>query len=199
MKKKTREQDIYYFDSREQEDTVLCASILRQMIGEIMLQENRKGVLLFCIGTDRSTGDSLGPLIGHKLKSSGVEDGSVQIVGTLDCPVHAMNLEQAVFMVRRCYPDHVIVAVDASVGQSEHVGCITLGKGALRPGLGVSKQLQAVGDIFITGIVGGYGNYDPLMLQSVRLSVVMRMADYICASVRQALHQDVRSFCRRVF
>ncbi|RHP46031.1 MULTISPECIES: spore protease YyaC [unclassified Clostridium] len=199
MKKKTREQDIYYFDSREQEDTVLCASMLRQMIGEIMLQENRKGVLLFCIGTDRSTGDSLGPLIGHKLKSSGVEDGSVQIVGTLDCPVHAMNLEQAVFMVRRCYPDHVIVAVDASVGQSEHVGCITLGKGALRPGLGVSKQLQAVGDIFITGIVGGYGNYDPLMLQSVRLSVVMRMADYICASVRQALHQDVRSFCRRVF
>lgn len=199
MKKKTREQDIYYFDSREQEDTVLCASMLRQLIGEIMLQENRKGVLLFCIGTDRSTGDSLGPLIGHKLKSSGVEDGSVQIVGTLDCPVHAMNLEQAVFMVRRCYPDHVIVAVDASVGQSEHVGCITLGKGALRPGLGVSKQLQAVGDIFITGIVGGYGNYDPLMLQSVRLSVVMRMADYICASVRQALHQDVRSFCRRVF
>ena len=178
---------------------MLCASMLRQMIGEIMLQENRKGVLLFCIGTDRSTGDSLGPLIGHKLKSSGVEDGSVQIVGTLDCPVHAMNLEQAVFMVRRCYPDHVIVAVDASVGQSEHVGCITLGKGALRPGLGVSKQLQAVGDIFITGIVGGYGNYDPLMLQSVRLSVVMRMADYICASVRQALHQDVRSFCRRVF
>ena len=79
------------------------------------------------------------------------------------------------------------------------MGCITLGKGALRPGLGVSKQLQAVGDIFITGIVGGYGNYDPLMLQSVRLSVVMRMADYICASVRQALHQDVRSFCRRVF
>ena len=49
MKKKTREQDIYYFDSREQEDTVLCASMLRQMIGEIMLQENRKGVLLFCM------------------------------------------------------------------------------------------------------------------------------------------------------
>lgn len=67
----------------------------------------------------------------------------------------------------------MIVAVDASVGQTEHVGCITLGKGALRPGLGVCKELQEVGDIFITGIVGGYGNYDPLMLQSVRLSVVM--------------------------
>ena len=86
-------------------------------------------------------------------------------------------------MVRLKFPNHVIVAVDASVGSLEHVGCITLGKGALRPGLGVCKDLQAVGDIFITGIVGGYGNYDPLMLQSVRLSVVMRMADYICDAV----------------
>ena len=94
--------------------------------------------------------------------------------------------------------DHVIVAVDASVGRSEHVGCVTLGKGALRPGLGVCKELQAVGDIFITGIVGGCGSCDPLMLQSVRLSVVMRMADYICDSVRQALVPEPHNFCRRV-
>lgn len=198
MKKRIKEQDIYYFDSGEQEDTGICAGMLRQMIGEIMRSENRKGVLLFCIGTDRSTGDSLGPLIGHKLKECGLRDRQVKIVGTLDCPVHAMNLEQAILMVRHCYPDHVIVAVDASVGQTEHVGCITLGKGALRPGLGVCKELQAVGDIFITGIVGGYGNYDPLMLQSVRLSIVMRMADYICDSVRQALVPDPCTFCRRV-
>ena len=107
----------------------------------------------------------------------------IQIIGTLERPVHAMNLEQSMAMIRLRYPDHVIIAVDASVGSQDHVGCITLGKGALRPGLGVCKDLQAVGDIFITGIVGGYGNYDPLMLQSVRLSVVMRMADYICESV----------------
>lgn len=199
MKKQIREQDIYYFDSGEREDTALCAGMLRQMIAEIMRRENRKGVLLFCIGTDRSTGDSLGPLIGHKLKKAGLKDSQVQVVGTLENPVHAINLEQAIFMVRRCYPDHVIVAVDASVGQTEHVGCITLGKGALRPGLGVCKELQAVGDIFITGIVGGYGNCDPLMLQSVRLSVVMRLADYICESIRQALAPEVRGFCRRVF
>lgn len=74
MKKQIREQDIYYFDSGEQEDTALCAGMLRQMIAEIMRRENRKGVLLFCIGTDRSTGDSLGPLIGHKLKRAGLKD-----------------------------------------------------------------------------------------------------------------------------
>ena len=40
-----------------------------------------------------------------------------------------------------------------------------------------------MGDIFITGIVGSCSSYDPLMLQSVRLSVVMRMADCISRSI----------------
>ena len=38
------------------------------------------------------------------------------------------------------------------------MGYATLGRGALQPGLGVSKELQAVGDIAITGIVGGVGS-----------------------------------------
>lgn len=176
-----RNRDIYYFDSGREFETELCARILHDMIEEIVREEGKSGVVVLCIGTDRSTGDSLGPLIGYKLKEQQVRQ--VKVVGTLERPVHAMNLEQSVMMLRVKYPNHVIVAVDASVGSQEHVGCITLGKGSLRPGLGVCKDLQEVGDIFITGIVGGYGNHDPLMLQSVRLSVVMRMADYICESV----------------
>ena len=77
----------------------------------------------------------------------------------------------------------VVVAIDASVGSLDHVGYATLGRGALQPGLGVSKELQAVGDIAITGIVGGVGSRDPVMLQSVRLSMVMKMADCICESI----------------
>ena len=77
----------------------------------------------------------------------------------------------------------VVVAIDASVGSPDHVGFATLGKGALQPGLGVSKELGEVGDISITGIVGGAGNHDPVMLQSVRLSMVMKMADCICESI----------------
>ncbi|MDO4267713.1 MAG: spore protease YyaC [Eubacteriales bacterium] len=175
------EREIYYFDSEKTADARSCGRMLHNMIEDIRREEHREGVLLLCIGTDRSTGDSLGPLIGYKLKERKVQ--AMEIMGTLERPVHAMNLEQSLAMVRKRFPNHVIVAVDASVGCMEHVGCITLGRGALRPGLGVCKDLQEVGDIFITGIVGGYGYHDPLMLQSVRLSVVMRMADYICSSI----------------
>lgn len=173
--------EIYYFDSDRAGETKVCARMLHEMIDEIQKKEREKGVLLLCIGTDRSTGDSLGPLIGYKLRELRMRH--VRVIGTLERPVHAMNLEQSVNLIRLRYPNHVVIAVDASVGSLDHVGCVTLGRGALRPGLGVCKNLQSVGDIFITGIVGSCGSTDPLMLQSVRLSIVMKMAEYICESV----------------
>lgn len=175
-------RNIYYFNSDRNFKAEAFASRLHQMIEEEKARQGKKGVVFLCIGTDRSTGDSLGPLIGYKLRD--MKTSSAAVFGTLERPVHAMNLEEYARVIKNCYHDCLVVAVDASVGNREHVGYLTMGKGALRPGLGVSKELGAVGDIFITGIVGGCSSYDPLMLQSVRLSVVMRMADCISKSIR---------------
>lgn len=175
------EREVYYYDTRDGFETDAFAIQLYDMIREEMEAGRKAGVVFLCIGTDRSTGDSLGPLIGHKLKEKTM--GRVEIIGTLDKPVHAMNLEEYIYLMQNRYPDHLIVAVDASVGNREHIGYVTLGKGSLKPGLGVSKELRAVGDIFITGIVGSCGNYDPIMLQSIRLSVVMKLADCISESI----------------
>lgn len=103
------------------------------------LHKGKKGVVFLCIGTDRSTGDSLGPLIGYKL--NGRHSRDFQVFGTLERPVHAMNLEEYMHFLKESYPEHTIVAIDASVGKSDHVGYVTLGRGALKPGLGVSKEL----------------------------------------------------------
>lgn len=174
-------REIYYYDTSRGFQAEKLAQKLYDMIAEELAGSEKEGILLLCIGTDRSTGDSLGPLIGHKLSERGLRN--LCVIGTLQRPVHAMNLEQAVQMVRMHYSNYLVVAIDASVGSADHVGYITLGRGSLKPGLGVCKELQAVGDIFLTGIVGGYAGYDPLMLQSVRLSIVMRMADCICDSL----------------
>lgn len=174
-------RDVFYYDTKHTFEAEDFASRLYDMISTELESKKAAGVLFLCIGTDRSTGDSLGPLIGYKLKDRGLEH--LEVVGTLERPVHAMNLETYQTILRIRYPNYVVVAVDASVGNMEHIGYVTLGRGALKPGLGVSKELRAVGDIFITGIVGSCGNYDPLMLQSIRLSVVMRMADCISHSI----------------
>ncbi|WP_333647394.1 spore protease YyaC [Lacrimispora sp.] len=174
-------RDVFYYDTKQTFEAEEFASRLYHMISMEQEIKQAAGVLFLCIGTDRSTGDSLGPLIGYKLKESGAR--RLEVLGTLERPVHAMNLETYQTILKLRYPNHVVVAVDASVGSMEHIGYVTLGRGALKPGLGVSKELRAVGDIFITGIVGSCGNYDPLMLQSIRLSIVMRMADCISRSI----------------
>ena len=174
-------QEVCYYSSCRNFRQEEFAGRLAELIEAEMARTGKRETVFLCIGTDRSTGDSLGPLIGYKLKQMKLPGAAV--FGTLDRPVHAMNLEHYLEVLRVCYSDALIVAVDASVGNREHVGFVTLGKGALKPGLGVSKELRAVGDIFITGIVGRCTSYDPLYLQSVRLSVVMQMADCISSGI----------------
>ena len=172
---------ITYYDTEAGFEAEKFAARLLLLLMNEMRASGRRQVVFLCIGTDRSTGDSLGPLIGYKLKEKGMRNA--RVLGTLEEPVHAMNLEPCMEQLRKKCPDALVVAVDASVGSADHVGYVTLGRGPLKPGLGVSKDLDAVGDLFITGIVGPVRNGDPLMLQSVRLSVVMRLADCISRSI----------------
>ena len=113
-------REVYYYDTKQSFEAEEFASRLYDLI--CTEQENGKtaGVVFLCIGTDRSTGDSLGPLIGYKLKEKRLE--RVEILGTLERPVHAMNLETYQAILKFQYPDHVVVAVDASVGNIEHIG-----------------------------------------------------------------------------
>ena len=39
---------------------------LDRLIREEMAAKGKDGIMFLCIGTDRSTGDSLGPLVGHR-------------------------------------------------------------------------------------------------------------------------------------
>ena len=178
---KVARREIYYYDTVADFEMEKFAGRLLLLMMEELKEKRKTEIVFLCIGTDRSTGDSLGPLIGYKLKERGVKNA--RVMGTLEHPVHAMNLEACMERLAEKFPNALVVAVDASVGNVEHVGFVTLGRGPLKPGLGVKKELDAVGDIFITGIVGSSRSGDPLMLQSIRLSIVMRLADCISRSI----------------
>ncbi|HBC92771.1 MAG TPA: spore protease YyaC [Pelotomaculum sp.] len=143
--------------------------------------------MLLCIGTDRSTGDCLGPLVGSKIDLMGQDFFAVY--GTLDNPVHASNLKETLEQINKLYQNPFIIAVDACLGRLESVGCIHLGDGSLLPGAGVNKDLPPVGQIHITGIVnvGGYMEY--MILQNTRLNLVMRLADTIVGGLSKAIRQ----------
>jgi putative sporulation protein YyaC len=142
-------------------------------------------IVFVCIGSDRSTGDSLGPLIGYKLNN--IRYDNVFIYGTLDTPVHAKNLSETIDIISDSHKKPLIVAIDACLGTTEHIGYICIEYYPLKPGSGVNKDLGPVGDMHITGIVNFGGFMDFLILQNTRLSTVMKMADLISTGIKHVL------------
>lgn len=146
--------------------------------------------ILLCIGTDRSTGDCLGPLVGSKVDLLNQE--FFEVYGTLDNPVHASNLKDTLENIYGKYKNPLIIAVDACLGRIENVGCINLGDGSLSPGAGVNKNLPPVGQIHITGIVNVGGFMEYIVLQNTRLNIVMRLADVIVSGLSKVIAEFSR-------
>lgn len=146
-------------------------------------------IVLVCIGSDRATGDCLGPIVGHKLKLHQQHFGKkgFHLYGTLEKPIHAKNLEATVNFIQLYHPGALVIAIDASLGAANHVGYITLGEGSLCPGIGVDKNLPTVGDIFITGIVNLSGFGGQMLLQTTHLNLVMQLADFIALGLYRCL------------
>ena len=187
-----KEENIYYFQAQDKLSAYHLSTKLCELINEKC--GPRTTLVVLCIGTDRVTGDSLGPLIGYKLSRKFLP--LYTIYGTLDTPVHALNLAETVEKIKKKHPDNCIIAIDASLGSRDHLGFVTLKNGSIQPGAGVRKTLTTVGDISITGIVNACGVLDHVALQTTRLSTVMNLADCISLGLQLASHKQLGTYER---
>lgn len=169
---------------------------LAAQFSDILLHLNPgliRNVVIVGVGTDRSTGDCLGPLVGTKLNHTNPD--TLTIFGTLDDPVHAGNLSQKLMLIQNEHPKSLVVAIDASLGKSSSVGNITISPEALKPGTGVKKNLPKVGHMHFTGVINIAGNMEYFVLQNTRLSLVMRMAEKIADSILQGYNKALAQCC----
>lgn len=160
---------------------------IHQAIIEVFPDDMNKNNTVFVgIGTDRSTGDSLGPMVGTLLKKNGY-----RVYGTLKNPVHAMNLIETIAKLHTNEKGKYIVAIDACLGKHISLGLTTVQKGSVRPGAGVGKELPPVGDYAITSIVNVSGFMEYFVLQNTRLSTVMELAEAICEALDKRFSESV--------
>ena len=143
--------------------------------------------LVFCVGTDKCIGDSLAPLTGTILERSNV---NFPVYGTLEYPVHALNIYNNLRQIKINHPQAFVIAVDASLGHKNEIGNIIVRRGPLSPGKGGGKKLPAIGDITIVGIVEAYKSDVALVIHNVRLSFVMAMAEAIASVIIGGLDMD---------
>lgn len=170
-----QDRTVLYFNANEAGASFEFGRALYGLLQKHSYQE--RSVVFLCIGSDRATGDCLGPILGYKLAQ--LKSKRYKVYGTLEKPVHAKNLQETIAHIYQTEYNPLIIAIDASLGQSAHIGYFTLGEGPLKPGAGVQKELPSVGDLFITGIVNLSGFLDHMLLQTTRLSTVMSLADRI--------------------
>ena len=173
----------FYINASQTNSVSRISHTLKQCILEY--QEQWSELVFLCIGTDRVTGDCLGPFVGQELSHySGM---NFTVYGTLFQPVHALNLIDICTHIKKCHPDALIVAIDASLGQKKHLGYVTIANGALHPGAAIHKKLPSVGHIRITGIVNVSGVLEQLTLQTTRLSTVVFLADKIVQGILETI------------
>lgn len=166
-------------------------SILRDKLSNIIypITKSNKTIIILCIGTDRATGDSLGPLVGEKLKFLIREN--IRVYGNLESPVHAKNLSNTLNEINSKYKNNYIIAVDACLGSLQNIGKILIEKKPLHPGSAVNKNLPSVGDLSITGVVNMSGAMEFMILQNTRLFTVMRLADTISHGIYHSILKTI--------
>ena len=177
---KLKNEEIRIHHNEQDAESLIAQALLAQMPSTL----SSRPIVFVCIGTDRSTGDALGPLIGTLLKEK--EPHSFHVYGSLDEPIHALNLADKLTDIKKMHINPFIIGIDACLGRLKSVGIIQIGNGPVKPGSGVNKDLPAVGDIHITGIVNVSGFMEYFVLQNTRLHLVMEMSKTIADGIYQA-------------
>ncbi|NEU32646.1 spore protease YyaC [bacterium LRH843] len=158
-----------------------AALVLSNQLQDMMAGSMNRDLVIVCIGTDRSTGDSLGPLVGSMLEQQTLRH--FHVYGTLEKPVHAVNLGERLDFIQASHPRSFILAIDACLGRLSSVGSVSLAEGPVQPGAAVQKKLPSVGDIHITGVVNVGGMMEYFVLQNTRLHTVIQMAELIATAI----------------
>ncbi|WP_125154218.1 spore protease YyaC [Clostridium rectalis] len=177
-------------DASDFNSTITLRDTLNEYINNAL--ESGRIIILLCIGSDRSTGDSLGPLVGHKLRF--LSRDNFHIYGSLENPVHAKNLHSTLENINKTFKNPYIIAIDACLGSVQNIGKICIEEKPLSPGSAMNKNLPLVGNISITGIVNVCGALEFVILQNTRLNTVMQLAETISQGV---YHSIVKSIGRK--
>lgn len=123
--------------------------VLREKIRNLKISK----LIFLCIGTDRITGDSFGPLVGYKLKYLFREEQNIEVIGSLDNIVCAHNISDTINNINNAYNEYFLIAIDAALSNKNKIGKIVVSNSGMNVGSGVNRRNIYVGDMSIKGIV----------------------------------------------
>ncbi|OUM95319.1 MAG: spore protease YyaC [Thermobacillus sp. ZCTH02-B1] len=147
---------------------------LAKFLAEIAAEQpDPDRIVMLCIGTDRSTGDAFGPLLGTRL----LRDGWPHVYGTLRDPCDAERLPD---VLKALPAGKTVIAFDACLGSPANVGRFSVARGPLVPAEAVGRRLPAAGHFSAAAVVAARTAKPYHALMTAPLSLVVDMAE--CAA-----------------
>jgi putative sporulation protein YyaC len=177
--------DTSYISAKETTEEIEIQKMVTKL--EEIFCKTSKEIIILCIGSDRSTGDSLGPMVGTLLKERNIH---YPVYGTLKEPVHALNLKKVLKQIHENHDDPFILGIDACLGDESQIGYIIIKEGSFVPGNALNKVLPSVGDYHMKAIVNHLDHFSPThSLNSTRLYTVLKLAE-IMANIITLVAKD---------
>jgi putative sporulation protein YyaC len=146
---------------------------------EIITEET----VIINIGTDKCIADLIGGLVGTILQENNFP---LKVFGTIDEPIHALNVQKRYASIKELYPNNPILCIDACLGDKKDIGSIILKNAPLHPGKGVGKKLGEIGDWSIIGITDDSQSNEIFINRGVRLSLVYGISKTIAEMLFEA-------------
>jgi putative sporulation protein YyaC len=122
---------------------------IKKLLKDILSQNDK--VVFACIGTPKVAGDSFGPALGMYLHESLHQNDNIKVVGTINEPLMALNLEEKIDYINENYDDHLKIAFDACVSniKTSYMFDLSFTKDSILPGKAVRKKISSIGDYSI--------------------------------------------------
>ena len=162
------------------------STILKEKMKDLEISK----LIFLCIGTDRITGDSFGPLVGYKLKNLFYGKEKIEIIGDLENIVSLSNITAIRDYIKSKYEKPFVIAIDAAVSNRIKIGEIVVSNTKMNVGGSLKRKIY-VGDISIKGIVSKdlmerSNNFK--LLQNVPLNTIMNMADTVVQGIYDVIN-----------
>lgn len=148
------------------------------------LKRRVRNPIFMCIGTEKVFSDSLGPRVGSLINLN--MNKPCFVYGLCRQNITAENLVYCHDFIRTIHPDKQIVVIDAAVGSQDQIGKVQISDGGIIPGAATNKNLPAIGDVSIVGIVAEKGMRDFYTLNSTKERLVNKVAGFIAQSIIMA-------------
>ena len=151
-------------------------------------RENFSHLVFVCIGTKKLIGDSIGPVVGERLRS--LENEYVHVYGTMENNINFLNGRETIEEIYRKYREPCLITIDAALSNTNKRGDIVLGSGYMKIGKALNKSVCFFSDINIKCIIGNYykdREENLRELRSARASEVYRASRIVSEGVKNSL------------